>query len=156
MPKHGSIILYVHGNQKARSDGQLRTCTSTLTQLLNYEPCTSLQCHFIRSHGIRRVHVCIAVTCHLPLWNDRDLLLADAVTRGWNGYRNMSQHRGLTQEKKILPPLLPGIEPETFRSDHESGTLTIKQKHYITLAVVSLSIKPVSYTHLTLPTMAVV
>ena len=36
MPKHGSIILYVHGNQKARWDGQLRTATSTLTQLLNY------------------------------------------------------------------------------------------------------------------------
>ena len=37
MPKHGSIILYVHGNQKARFDGQLRTATSTLTQLLNYD-----------------------------------------------------------------------------------------------------------------------
>ena len=37
-PKHGSIILYVHGNQKAPSyDGQLRTSTSTLTQLLNYD-----------------------------------------------------------------------------------------------------------------------
>ena len=28
-----------------------------------------------------------------------------AVTRGWNGYRNKSQHRKLTLEKKILPPL---------------------------------------------------
>ena len=37
MPKHGSIILYVHGNQKARLDGQPRTATSTLTQLLNYD-----------------------------------------------------------------------------------------------------------------------
>ena len=37
MPKHGSIILYVHGNQKARYDGQPRKSTSTLTQLLNYE-----------------------------------------------------------------------------------------------------------------------
>ena len=36
MPKYGSIILYVHGNQKARLDGQPRTATSTLTQLLNY------------------------------------------------------------------------------------------------------------------------
>ena len=36
MPKHGSINLYVHGNQKARKDGQPRTATSTLTQLLNY------------------------------------------------------------------------------------------------------------------------
>ena len=37
MPKHGSIILYVHGKEKARLDGQLRTATSTLTQLLNYD-----------------------------------------------------------------------------------------------------------------------
>ena len=37
MPKHGSINLYVHGNQKARLDGQPRTSTSTFTQLLNYE-----------------------------------------------------------------------------------------------------------------------
>ena len=37
MPKHGSILLYVHGNQKAREDGQPRTATSTLTQLLNYD-----------------------------------------------------------------------------------------------------------------------
>ena len=36
MPKHGSIILYIQGNQKVREDGQLRTATSTLTQLLNY------------------------------------------------------------------------------------------------------------------------
>ena len=36
MPKHGAIIIYVHGNQKARQDGQPRTATSTLTQLLNY------------------------------------------------------------------------------------------------------------------------
>ena len=37
MPKHGAINLYVHGNQKVRLDGQPRTSTSTLTQLLNYE-----------------------------------------------------------------------------------------------------------------------
>ena len=36
MPKHASILLYVHGNQKVRSDGQHRTATSTLTQFLNY------------------------------------------------------------------------------------------------------------------------
>ena len=37
MPKHGSIILYVNGNQKARKNGQPKTATSTLTQLLNYD-----------------------------------------------------------------------------------------------------------------------
>ena len=40
MPKHGSIILYVHGNQKARWDGQPRTATSTL---LNYDPFAQLR-----------------------------------------------------------------------------------------------------------------
>ena len=29
------MLLYVHGNQKAHKDGQPRTATSTLTQLLN-------------------------------------------------------------------------------------------------------------------------
>ena len=36
MRELGSIILYVHGSQKARLDGQPRTATSTLTQFLNY------------------------------------------------------------------------------------------------------------------------
>ena len=59
----------------------------------------------------------LVVTCHLHFWqNDRDLLRATAVTRGWNGYRNKSQHRKLTLEKKILPPFLQGFESATFRS----------------------------------------
>ena len=37
-------------------------------------------------------------------------LRATAVTPGWNGYRKKSQHRKLTLEKKILPPLLPGLD----------------------------------------------
>ena len=50
----------------------------------------------------------LAVTCHLHFWqNDRGLLCATAVAQGWNGYRNKSQHRKLTLEKKILP--LPSI-----------------------------------------------
>ena len=73
-------------------------------------------CHFMQSH-IRKVYACLAVNCHLRFWqNDRGLLRATAVTRGWNGYRNKSQHRKLTPEKKILPPLQQGFEPGTFRS----------------------------------------
>ena len=72
--------------------------------------------HFMQSH-IRKVYACLAVTCHLHFWqNNRDLLCATAVTRGWNGYRNKSQHRKLTLEKRILPPLLQGFEHATFRS----------------------------------------
>ena len=69
-------------------------------------------------HGsIRKVYACLAVTCHLHFWqNDRDFLRATAVTRGWNGYRNKSQHRKSTLEKKILPPFQQGFEPATFQS----------------------------------------
>ena len=59
----------------------------------------------------------LAVTCYLHFWqNDRDFLRATVVTRGWNGYRNKSQHRKSTLEKKILPPFQQGFEPATFQS----------------------------------------
>ena len=79
-------------------------------------PYNHAPCHFMQSH-IRKVYACLAVTCHLHFWqNDRDLLRATAVTRGWNGYRNKSQHRKSTLERKILPPLQQGFEPATFQS----------------------------------------
>ena len=73
-------------------------------------------CHFMQSH-IRKAHACLTVTWHLHFWqNNRDLLRATAVTRGWNGYRNKSQHRKLTLENFFIPPLLQGLEPATFQS----------------------------------------
>ena len=58
-------------------------------------------CHFIQSH-IRKVYACLAVTCHLHLWqSDLNLLRATVVTRGWNGYRNKSQHSKSTMEKNL-------------------------------------------------------
>ena len=74
-------------------------------------------CHFIPGH-LCRMHVCLAVTWHLHFGqpNDWDVLRVTAVTRGWNGYRNKSQHRKLTPERKILPPLLrQRCKPTTFR-----------------------------------------
>ena len=64
---------------------------------------------------------CNLPPAHLAEW--QGLLRATAVTRGWNGYRNKSQHRKLTLAKKILPPLQQGFEPTTFwsrvrRSNH--------------------------------------
>ena len=51
---------------------------------------TNAEAWFSKSH-IRKVYACLAVTCHLHFWqNDRDLLRATVVTRGWNGYRNKS------------------------------------------------------------------
>ena len=35
---------------------------------------------------------------------------------GWNGYRNKSQHRKSTLEKRILPPFQQGFKPATFQS----------------------------------------
>ena len=75
---------------------------------------TNAEARFNKIH-IRKVYACLAVTCHLHFWqNDRDFLRATVVTRGWNGYRNKSQHRKSTLEKKILPPFQQGFEPATF------------------------------------------
>ena len=77
---------------------------------------TNAEARFNKSH-IRKVYACLAVTCHLHFWqNDRDILRATVVTRGWNGYRNNSQHRKSTLENKILPPFQQGFEPATFQS----------------------------------------
>ena len=77
------------------------------------QPCI-MSCHSMQSH-IRRVHAYLAGTCCLHFWQiDWDLLHATGVTRGWNRYQNKSQHRKLTLEKKILLPLLVGLEPTTF------------------------------------------
>ena len=44
---------------------------------------TNAEARFNKSH-ILKVYACLAVTCHLHFWqNDRDLLRATAVTRGW-------------------------------------------------------------------------
>ena len=63
--------------------------------------------------------MCLAVTYRLPpalhlALCDRDLLRVTAVTQGWNVYQDKCRHRQLTlDEKKILPPLLSGLEPES-------------------------------------------
>ena len=70
--------------------------------------CTSYNhapCHFMQSH-ICMVYMCLAVTCHLHFWqNERDLLRATAVTRGWNGYRNTLQRDHLhCSSLSVWPP----------------------------------------------------
>ena len=51
MREHGSILLYVHENQKARQDGQPMTATSTLTQLLNYDLLSTYRLDLYRPHN---------------------------------------------------------------------------------------------------------
>ena len=81
-------------------------------------PYNHAPCHFMQSH-IRKVYACLAVTCHLRFWqNDRGLLRATAVTRGWNGYRNKSQHRKFQFSRRSSRD----SNPRPF--DHESGALT--------------------------------
>ena len=83
---------------------RLGACSMNTTQ-----PCTSLQCHFIQSHAN------ILPPALLAEW-PRSFLHATAVTWGCSGYWNKSEHRQLTVGKKIIPLLLPGLEPETFWS----------------------------------------
>ena len=83
---------------------------------------TNAEARFNKSH-IRKVYACLAVTCHLHFWqNDRDFLRATVVTRGWNGYRNKSQHRKSTLEKKFSRRSSWDSNPRPF--NHESGGLT--------------------------------
>ena len=65
-----------------------------------------------------KVYACLAVTCHLRFWqNDRaGSFMCYCSNPGVDGYRNKSQHKKLTLEKKIIPLLQQGFEPVTFRS----------------------------------------
>ena len=84
---------------------------------------TNAEARFNKSH-IRKVYACLAVTCHLHFWqNDRDFLRATAVTRGWNGYRNKSQHRNTAPwRRKFSRRSSRDSNPRPF--NHESGALT--------------------------------
>ena len=118
--------------------------TATVSAQVLCTPYNHAPCHFMQSH-IRKVYACLAVTCHLHFWqNDRDLLRSTSVTRWWNGYRNKSQHRKLTLEKKIPPPLsCRDSNPRPF--NHESGALTTelsRSPRDNRLGVYSCCIKP--------------
>ena len=81
----------------------------------------TMSCHFTHSR-IHRVHAHLVVTFHVGFWqNDQDLFTCYCGNIGveWTP----SQHRKLTLEKKILPPLLPGLFNQRLY-DHEIGALT--------------------------------
>ena len=83
--------------------------TAAVSAQVLYTPYNHAPCHFMQSH-IRPVHACLAVTFHLHFWqNDRDLLRATAVTRGWNGYRNKSQHKKVDPGEENDPAAPAGI-----------------------------------------------
>ena len=56
--------------------------TAAISAQVLCAPYNHAPCHFMQSN-IRKVYVCLAVTCHLYVWqNDRNLSRATAVTQG--------------------------------------------------------------------------
>ena len=97
------------------------TAAISASSVYTIQPCTMSR-HFMHSY-IRKMNACLVVTCHPHFWqNDRDLLRATAVTRGWDVHRNKSQHRKLTLEKKFSRRSCRDSNLRPF--DQEPGTLT--------------------------------
>ena len=128
VPFHSAYYIHGSGVSTGLSGWRIVGATWNCCRLgaiseYTIQPCASLQCYLIQSRIGSVLYVCLAVTYHLHFWqNDRDLLRATAVTRGWNGYPNKSQHKKLTLEKKIPRHSYRNSNPGPF--DHESDGLT--------------------------------
>ena len=85
---------------------------------------TSSQCHFIR-RLIRRVHACLGVICRLHFWqNDRNILRATAVIRGWTYTETrVSTAESWPWTRKFSRRSCRDSNPKPF--DHKSGTLPL-------------------------------
>ena len=83
------------------------------------QPCTTLQCHFIRT----RMCVCLAVTCHQHFWtNDRGLLRATAVNTGVERIPEWVSTESWPWGRKFSRRSCQDSNPRP--SDHKSGALT--------------------------------
>ena len=74
--------------------------------------------HHVISCNNTAFHACM-FSCNLPpalLVEWLGYVRATAVTQGWNGYQNKSQHRTLALKKTILSPLPQRSELVTFHS----------------------------------------
>ena len=72
-----------------------------------------------------KVCACFGVTCHLHFWqNDRDLLRATEITRGWNGHRIRVSTQSWLWGRKFSCRSCRDSNSQPF--DHESGALTNK------------------------------
>ena len=94
------------------------TAAVSARSVYTIQPYNLAPCHFTQSH-IRKVHAYLPVTCYLHFWqNDRHLLRATAVTRGWIGYpKQESAHKIDTGEEKS-PASHAGIQSRVWRSNH--------------------------------------
>ena len=69
------------------------------------------------------MYACLGVNCHLHFWqNDRSLLRATAVTRGWNGHLIRVSTQSWLWRRKSSRQSSRDSNSQPF--DHESGTLT--------------------------------
>ena len=85
-------------------------------------PYNHAPCHFMQSH-IHNVCACLAVTCHLHLWqNDRDLLRATAVTRGGTDTEIRVSAESRPWRRQFSRRSSRDSKPRPF--DHKSGALT--------------------------------
>ena len=115
--------------------GAMRNCRHFgARSVYTIQPCTSLQCHFIRRH-IRKLHVTLVLTSHRHFWqNDRDLLRATAVTRG-----RTSQHKKLTLEKTFYRHSCRDSNLRLF--DHVSGVLPLSYPRFPDIQYTELAIQ---------------
>ena len=69
-----------------------------------------------------RVYACLGLFCHLHFWqNDRGLLRATAVTRGWSGHRINVSTQSYVWRRKFSSFSCRDSSSQPF--DHESGAL---------------------------------
>ena len=72
-----------------------------------------------------RVYECLGVTCHLHVWhNDRGLLRATAVTRGWIGHRIRVSTQSSLWRRNFSRSSCRDWNLQPF--DHEFGALSNK------------------------------
>ena len=102
-------------------------------------PYNHAPCHFMQSH-IRKVHECLAVTCHLHFWqNGWGLLRATVVRRGWNGY--LSCLKLLTcmyYHASSAPPFL--YQKPKWKKIHSQSGSSTSWRGYIKISFLSWSL----------------
>ena len=92
-----------------------------------------------------RMYVCLGVTFHLHFCkNDRGLLRATAVTRGWNGHRLRVSTQNWLWKWKLSRRSCRDSNSQPF--DHESGAVTNKLSRLPALRIGYSSIPPLPET----------
>ena len=116
------------------------TAAFSVRSVYTIQPCT-VSLH-AKPH-ISKVHACLAVTCHLHLWqNDQELWPATVVTQGWNRYQNKSME---SWPWRIKLSHHSCRDSNLRRFNHESGTLTTELSHSPIVSVLPSSQQQQNY-----------